>query len=84
MCDRIETIDFMDIKSPRYTPNEFDYILVKEAKKILKENKSGDLLIVLHTLGSHGPKYFKRYPEEFEYFKPTCKKIVLKNVQEKS
>ena len=73
VCDRIETIDFMDIKSPRYTPNEFDYILVKEAKKILKENKSGDLLIILHTLGSHGPKYFKRYPEEFEYFKPVCK-----------
>ena len=74
VCDRIETIDFMNKNSPRYSPNEFDEILVKETKKIFSENKSGDLLIILHSLGSHGPKYFKRYPENFEYFKPVCKK----------
>lgn len=31
-------------------------------------------LIVLHIMGSHGPKYFKRYPSKFELFKPSCKK----------
>ncbi len=31
-----------------------------------------DTLIVLHTQGSHGPAYFKRYPKEFDKFKPTC------------
>jgi lipid A ethanolaminephosphotransferase len=31
-----------------------------------------DILIVLHQMGNHGPAYFKRYPPEFEYFKPAC------------
>jgi lipid A ethanolaminephosphotransferase len=33
----------------------------------------GDILIVLHQLGSHGPAYYKRYPPRFEQFIPTCK-----------
>ncbi|MBU1779696.1 MAG: phosphoethanolamine--lipid A transferase [Gammaproteobacteria bacterium] len=32
-----------------------------------------DILIVLHQMGNHGPAYYKRYPQEFEYFKPVCK-----------
>jgi len=28
---------------------------------------------VLHQMGNHGPAYYKRYPKEFEKFKPTCK-----------
>ncbi|MCZ2721011.1 phosphoethanolamine--lipid A transferase [Marinomonas sp. 15G1-11] len=34
--------------------------------------KSGDIMIVLHQMGSHGPAYFKRYPEAFAYFQPAC------------
>ena len=32
-----------------------------------------DTVIVLHMMGSHGPAYWKRYPEKFETFKPACK-----------
>ena len=32
-----------------------------------------DTVIVLHMMGSHGPAYWKRYPETFETFKPACK-----------
>ena len=35
-------------------------------------NPEGDILVVLHQMGNHGPAYYKRYPEEFEKFKPTC------------
>lgn len=35
-------------------------------------NSSGDQLIVLHLLGSHGPSYYKRYPPVFRRFKPDC------------
>lgn len=41
-----------------------DYINVHE---------KGDILIVLHQMGSHGPAYYKRYPNDFEKFKPVCK-----------
>lgn len=33
---------------------------------------TGDILIVLHQMGNHGPAYYKRYPSDFEHFKPTC------------
>lgn len=35
--------------------------------------QKGDVLIVLHQMGNHGPAYYKRYPKAFEQFTPTCK-----------
>jgi len=32
----------------------------------------GNLVVVLHMLGNHGPTYFKRYPDTFRRFTPTC------------
>lgn len=29
-------------------------------------------MIVLHTIGSHGPTYYNRYPPQFRKFTPTC------------
>jgi lipid A ethanolaminephosphotransferase len=34
--------------------------------------RSGDILIVLHQMGNHGPAYAKRYPPAFEVFTPVC------------
>lgn len=39
----------------------------------INSKTSGDIVIVLHQMGNHGPAYYKRYPESFEKFKPTCK-----------
>lgn len=35
--------------------------------------QKGDVLIVLHQMGNHGPAYYKRYPKAFEQFEPICK-----------
>ena len=35
-------------------------------------NPEKDMLVVLHTMGSHGPAYYKRYPDSFEVFLPAC------------
>jgi lipid A ethanolaminephosphotransferase len=32
----------------------------------------GDILIVLHQMGNHGPAYYRRYPPAFEKFVPAC------------
>lgn len=32
----------------------------------------GSLVVILHMLGNHGPTYFKRYPNAFRRFTPTC------------
>ncbi|OBZ94947.1 sulfatase [Pararhizobium polonicum] len=34
-------------------------------------------VIVLHQLGSHGPTYYLRYPEEFRRFTPDCRTAQL-------
>ena len=41
------------------------------------ETHAGDILIVLHQMGSHGPAYFKHYPPAFEHFQPSCRSIEL-------
>jgi lipid A ethanolaminephosphotransferase len=41
--------------------------------KYIDSHKNRDILIVLHMMGNHGPAYYKRYPNEFEKFKPVCK-----------
>jgi lipid A ethanolaminephosphotransferase len=33
---------------------------------------SGNIFIVLHQMGNHGPAYFKRYPASFQKFQPAC------------
>ena len=79
VCDRIGEINLRhkpDKNSPFYAHGEvFDEALIIEMDKILKTQADDqDILFVLHTLGSHGPKYYKRYPDEFSQFEPACKK----------
>jgi lipid A ethanolaminephosphotransferase len=42
-------------------------------KEFINATKKKDIFIVLHQMGNHGPAYYKRYPKEFEKFKPTCR-----------
>ena len=48
-----------------------DEVLLSGMDKVLQDRK-GNLLVVLHQLGSHGPAYFKRYPPAFRTFRPDC------------
>ncbi len=36
------------------------------------DQQEGNICIVLHQMGSHGPGYYKRYPKAFEVFQPVC------------
>lgn len=38
----------------------------------IPKNDRQPRLIVLHQMGSHGPAYYKRAPQEFQRFKPSC------------
>lgn len=54
-----------------YHGTGFDEVLFKTLQKTIDET-SRDTLIVLHQEGSHGPAYYKRYPEAFKHFTPSC------------
>ena len=48
-----------------------DSVLLDGLKKRI-DATPGDVVVVLHMLGNHGPAYFRRYPPEFRRFTPTC------------
>ena len=48
-----------------------DEILLRGMDAVARDAK-GNLVVVLHMLGNHGPSYSKRYPPEFRRFTPTC------------
>ncbi|MFA6189418.1 MAG: phosphoethanolamine--lipid A transferase [Sulfuricurvum sp.] len=42
-------------------------------QEYIDAHPKGDIVIVLHQMGNHGPAYYKRYPKAFEKFTPVCK-----------
>ncbi len=56
----------------------YDEVLLEGLSELIKNSKSSKIFIVLHTSGSHGPTYYKKYPKKFEIFKPVCKSVDLK------
>lgn len=57
----------------------YDEILLAGLKEQIVSSNKNKILIVLHTSTSHGPTYSKKYPIEFEKFKPVCKSVELGN-----
>jgi lipid A ethanolaminephosphotransferase len=43
----------------------------KTLEKTIAETP-GNLLVVMHQMGNHGPAYFKRYPESSKKYTPAC------------
>ncbi|MDR2015755.1 MAG: phosphoethanolamine--lipid A transferase [Azoarcus sp.] len=73
VCSRIEVQDMVKINNPEYCNGMYchDEALLDSLQKIIPNIKQ-DTVIVLHTMGSHGPTYYKRYPDNFKKFMPTC------------
>jgi lipid A ethanolaminephosphotransferase len=75
VCERVETLNYReypDPSMPYYGHGEyFDEVLLYQLEEKIR-NTDKDMLIVLHMLGSHGPAYYKRVPDQFKKFTPEC------------
>jgi len=73
VCDRVETQKMVKINNPKYCNGTYcmDEALLDGLPETLADIKQ-DTVIVLHTMGSHGPTYYNRYPDHFKKFTPTC------------
>jgi lipid A ethanolaminephosphotransferase len=49
-----------------------DIGMLKGIQPYIEQHPKGDIIIVLHQIGNHGPAYYKRYPKSFRQFLPTC------------
>jgi len=56
---------------------DYDEVLLTGLKEQILASKKNKILIVLHTSTSHGPTYSKKYPPQFETFKPVCNSVEL-------
>ncbi|MFB5640402.1 phosphoethanolamine transferase EptA [Kluyvera ascorbata] len=72
-CDRVPHQDITALNLPGQCINGecYDDVLFHDLEKTI-DAMQGDGVIVLHTIGSHGPTYYNRYPPEFRRFTPTC------------
>ena len=73
VADRIPTEDYRSpVTNPICDPECRDEGMLAGLQGFIDRQTRGDILIILHQMGSHGPAYFKRYPPEFRAFEPTC------------
>ena len=72
-CDRVPHQNVTDLNlSGQCIDGEcYDDVLFHNLDSYI-DNLKQDGIIVLHTIGSHGPTYYNRYPAEFKKFTPTC------------
>lgn len=71
VCERIKTITPRDLNLPNCNESVcYDETLVTSLEQNLP-SPATDAMVVLHLQGSHGPAYFKRYPQPGP-FQPTC------------
>lgn len=73
VCDRVPTEDIGALKPEGLCTDDgcFDEALLHGLAERI-DRSTDDTVIVLHMLGSHGPAYYKRYPQAFRVFTPTC------------
>lgn len=74
VADRSTYVPMMDTKDPVICPNDEcrDAVFLKPLEEKLA-SIDRDTLIVLHQIGSHGPAYYRRYPDELRHFTPDCR-----------
>uniref|UniRef100_UPI003F5774EF phosphoethanolamine transferase EptA n=1 Tax=Klebsiella aerogenes TaxID=548 RepID=UPI003F5774EF len=72
-CDRVphQNVTNLNLSGECIDGECYDDVLFHNLDSYI-DNLQQDGIIVLHTIGSHGPTYYNRYPAEFKKFPPTC------------
>lgn len=72
-CDRIPHTDMTQWKLDQFCKDKscIDDVNLHRLDNVLDGLKQ-DSVLVIHLMGSHGPAYYQRYPEEYRQFTPTC------------
>jgi lipid A ethanolaminephosphotransferase len=74
IADRVASEDSTNLQSDGFCRDGecFDEILLRNLREIIDQS-AGDLFLVLHQKGSHGPLYYRRVPDNFRKFTPECR-----------
>ncbi|RCK21987.1 hydrolase [Thalassospira lucentensis MCCC 1A00383 = DSM 14000] len=81
VCDRVRHINI----EPKDFPEDcvlgtcFDEVMLRGLDAEVVSDKPHDRLIAFHIMGSHGPTYYKRYPDAHRVFAPDCPRSDIEN-----
>jgi lipid A ethanolaminephosphotransferase len=83
VCERVPQALTKELKHPTLcTDGEcFDEIMLHQLDERIQalpaERRAKGVVVIMHQMGSHGPAYYKRVPEQFKKFQPECKSNAL-------
>lgn len=83
VCERAPQALTKELKHPTLCKNGecFDEIMLHELDQRIQalpaERRAKGVVVVMHQMGSHGPAYYKRVPDNFRKFQPECKSNAL-------
>lgn len=82
-------ITYRNFKTPENNPECDgeecrDIGMLTNLQQYIDAHPKGDILIVLHQMGNHGPAYYKRYPKAFEKYTPVCQTNELEECSKES
>jgi len=83
VCERVPQAITKELKHPTLCKNGecFDEIMLHELDQRVQalpaDRRAKGVVVVMHQMGSHGPAYYKRVPDNFRRFQPECKSNAL-------
>lgn len=83
VCERAPQALTKELKHPTLCKDGecFDEIMLDQLDARIQalpaERRAKGVVLVMHQMGSHGPAYYKRVPDNFKKFQPECKSNAL-------
>ena len=80
VCDRVSNIEIKPKDYPKFCDKNtcYDEVVLQDLDSEIAQMK-GDKLVGFHLIGSHGPTYYKRYPDAHRQFTPDCPRSDIEN-----
>ncbi|WP_323066343.1 MCR-3-related phosphoethanolamine--lipid A transferase [Aeromonas jandaei] len=80
VCDRVPNIEIEPKDHPKFCDKNtcYDEVVLQDLDSEIAQMK-GDKLVGFHLIGSHGPTYYKRYPDAHRQFTPDCPRSDIEN-----
>lgn len=79
VCDKVNVVNIIADQEEMCSNGKcFDGVFLEKVRPYL-ENIKQDTVIGVHIMGSHGPRYYERYPANFEKFTPACSRPDVEN-----
>ncbi|MDF2181303.1 phosphoethanolamine--lipid A transferase [Neptuniibacter sp. CAU 1671] len=81
VCKRVLNTEIETTAREGFCDGEYCYdeALISGLDQLLAQPLKRDTLVILHTIGSHGPTYYRRYPKSFAHFMPDCQRSDIQN-----